>query len=120
MHILKNAHVVLSRMKTHEVLMSDSVAFSWSCEIRDNDNRDPYCIWRILSNEGLSPSCIDLSFDKFGAINGTVFGFLFPLFYSFHNFSEFLLFRPEYHWQDLISQHAHLVHQNWYRISFVF
>jgi hypothetical protein len=28
MHILKNAHVVLSRMKTHEVLMSDSVAFS--------------------------------------------------------------------------------------------
>jgi hypothetical protein len=41
------------------------------------------------------------------------------LLYSFHNsFSDFQLFRPEYHWRDLSSQNAHLVHQNWFRISF--
>jgi hypothetical protein len=43
----------------------------------------------------------------------------FRLFYSFHNFSDFQIFRPEYHWRDLISRNAHLVHQNWYRISFI-
>jgi hypothetical protein len=34
--------------------------------------------------------------------------------------SDFQLFRPEYHWRDLSSRNAHLVHQNWYRISFAF
>jgi hypothetical protein len=33
---------------------------------------------------------------------------------------NFQLFRPEYHWRDLSSPNAHLVHQNWYRISFTF
>jgi hypothetical protein len=33
-------------------------------------------------------------------------------------FSDFQLFRPEYHWRDLISRNAHLLHQNWYCISF--
>jgi hypothetical protein len=32
-------------------------------------------------------------------------------------FSDFQLFRPEYHWRDLSSRNAHLVHQDWYRIS---
>jgi hypothetical protein len=31
-------------------------------------------------------------------------------------FSQFI--RPEHHWRDLICRNAHLVHQNWYRISF--
>jgi hypothetical protein len=35
-------------------------------------------------------------------------------------FSDFQLFRPEYHWRDLSSRNAHLVHQNWYRTSFTF
>jgi hypothetical protein len=30
----------------------------------------------------------------------------------------FQLFRPEYYWRDLSSRNAHLLHQNWYRISF--
>jgi hypothetical protein len=42
---------------------------------------------------------------------------LFSAFNIFHNFLDFQLFRPEYHWKDLISRNAHLVHQNWYRIS---
>jgi hypothetical protein len=42
-------------------------------------------------NEGLSPSCIALSFDVFGSISWTLFGF-FGLFYSFHNFSDFNFF----------------------------
>jgi hypothetical protein len=33
-------------------------------------------------------------------------------------FSDFQLFRPEYHWRDLSSRNAHLVHQKWYHISF--
>jgi hypothetical protein len=33
-------------------------------------------------------------------------------------FPDFQLFRPKYHWRDLSSRNAHLVHQNWYRISF--
>jgi hypothetical protein len=41
-----------------------------------------------------------------------LFTFFFPL--------DFQLFRPEHHWRDLSSRNAHLVHQNWYRISFTF
>jgi hypothetical protein len=33
-------------------------------------------------------------------------------------FSDFQLCRPKYHGRDFISRNAHLVHQNWYRISF--
>jgi hypothetical protein len=71
-------------------------------------------------NVGLSPSCIALSFDRFGSISWHSIWVFFRLFYSFHNFSDFLHFRSEYHWRDLISRNAHLVHQNWYRISFIF
>jgi hypothetical protein len=39
---------------------------------------------------------------------------------SFTFFSGFPTFRLEHHWRDLISRNAHLVHQNWYRISFTF
>jgi hypothetical protein len=41
----------------------------------------------------------------------TVFTFLFP---------NFQIFRPEYHWRDQSSRNVHMVHQNWYRISFTF
>jgi hypothetical protein len=66
-------------------------------------------------------SCIALSFDVFGSIpwDSTSIWF-FRLYCSFHNFSDFQLFRPEYHWRDLISPNVHLVNQNWYRISFTF
>jgi hypothetical protein len=30
------------------------------------------------------------------------------------------LFQPQYHCRDLSSRNAHLVHENWYRISFTF
>jgi hypothetical protein len=46
----------------------------------------------------------------------------FPGFlHSFHNFFSRIsnFFRPEYHWRDLSSRNAHLVHQDWYRISFI-
>jgi hypothetical protein len=33
---------------------------------------------------------------------------------------DFQLFRPKYHWRDLSSRNAHLVHQNWLLISFKF
>jgi hypothetical protein len=40
-------------------------------------------------------------------------------FYTVYTiFSDFQIFRPEYHWRDLSRRNAHLVHQNWYRISF--
>jgi hypothetical protein len=42
----------------------------------------------------------------------------FSALLQFSQFFGFQLFRPEYHWRDLISRNAHLVHQNWYRISF--
>jgi hypothetical protein len=35
-----------------------------------------------------------------------------------HFLPDFQLFRPQYHWRDLISRNVHLVHQNWYRITF--
>jgi hypothetical protein len=35
-----------------------------------------------------------------------------------HYFGLSSFFRPEYHWRYLSSRNAHLVHQNWYRISF--
>jgi hypothetical protein len=34
------------------------------------------------------------------------------------DFSVFQLFWPEHHWRDFSSRNAHLVHQNWYRVSF--
>jgi hypothetical protein len=64
----------------------------------------------ITSSYSINPST-DLA-----QFHGTVC--FFRLFYSFHNFLDFQLFRPKYHWRDLISRNAHLVHQNWYRISF--
>jgi hypothetical protein len=39
----------------------------------------------------------------------TVFAFAFP---------DFQIFRHEYYWRDLIGRNAHLVHGNWYHISF--
>jgi hypothetical protein len=70
-------------------------------------------------NEGLSPSCIALSFDGFGSISWhTIWVFFSALIESSQCFLDFQLFRPEYHWRDLSSRNAHLVHQNWYRISF--
>jgi hypothetical protein len=61
-----------------------------------------------------------LSFDEFGSIHGIVFDlsaliqFLSCCFF----FSDFQLFRHEYHWRNLSSPNAHLEHQNWFRISF--
>jgi hypothetical protein len=68
-------------------------------------------------NEGLSPSCIALSFDGFGSISWHSICF-FSAFVQFSQFfsSDFQLFRPEYHWGDLSNRNAHLVHQTWYRI----
>jgi hypothetical protein len=34
-----------------------------------------------------------------------------------HNISDFHFFRPGHHWKDIICRNAHLVHQNWYRVS---
>jgi hypothetical protein len=70
-----------------------------------------------FQNEGSSPSCIALSFDEFGSISCQSIWF-FRLFYSFHTFWDFQVFQPEYHWRDLISRNVHVVHQNWYPISF--
>jgi hypothetical protein len=52
------------------------------------------------------------------------------VFYSLLSFCElhltpfhdtiFVFFWPEYHWRDLSSWNAHLVHQNWYCISFTY
>jgi hypothetical protein len=39
----------------------------------------------------------------------------FSLFFFLQIFNFFGL---KYHWKDSISRNAHLVHQNWYRISF--
>jgi hypothetical protein len=40
--------------------------------------------------------------------------FIWRLFQFLHFvFSDFQLFRPEYHWIDLSSRNAHLVHKNW-------
>jgi hypothetical protein len=70
-------------------------------------------------NEGSSPSCLALSFDRFGSISwNSTFSALLQFSHFF--FSDFHLFRPEYHWRELISRNAHLVHQNWHRISFTF
>jgi hypothetical protein len=60
-------------------------------------------------NEGLSPSCIAQSFDGLAQFHGTVFGFFGSLQNCFRIFNFF---------SDLSSRNAHLVHQNWYRISF--
>jgi hypothetical protein len=49
-----------------------------------------------------------------------VFAFSALIQFSQFFFSHFQLFRPEYHWRDLSSRNAHLVHQNWYRINFTF
>jgi hypothetical protein len=65
-------------------------------------------------NEGLSPSCIALSFDGFGSICGV---FRALLQFS-HFFPTFQLFRSEHHWGDLVTWNAHLVHQYLYHISF--
>jgi hypothetical protein len=75
-----------------------------------------------IYNEGLSPSCTALSFDGFGSISWHSIWFLAFFFLQLHNFifSDFQLFRPEYHWRDFINRNAHLVHQNLYRISFTF
>jgi hypothetical protein len=40
--------------------------------------------------------------------------------FSHFFFSDFQLFRTEHHWRDLSCRNAHLVHQNWERISFTF
>jgi hypothetical protein len=45
---------------------------------------------------------------------------VFSALLQFLQFFGIPTFRPEYHWRDLISRNAHLVHQNWYRISFIF
>jgi hypothetical protein len=44
--------------------------------------------------------------------------FVLALLQFSHFFRVSNFFRPEYHWRDLISRNVHLVHQNWYRISF--
>jgi hypothetical protein len=44
---------------------------------------------------------------------------VFSALIQFSIFSpDFQHFQPEYHWWDLSSRNAHLVHQNWYGISF--
>ena len=44
----------------------------------------------------------------------------FSALFQFPQFFGFLTFSAECHWRDLISRNAHLVHLNWYRISFIF
>jgi hypothetical protein len=68
-------------------------------------------------NEELSSSCIALSFDRFHSISWHSVWF-FQIFHNSHIYSHFQFFRLEYHCQDWISRNAHLVHQNWYRISY--
>jgi hypothetical protein len=71
-------------------------------------------------NKGLSPSCIALSFDGLwlNFMAQYLLGFFFPALIQFlHFFFGFPTFSA---WRDLSSQIAHLVHQNWYRISFTF
>jgi hypothetical protein len=80
----------------------------------------PHSFINLSQNEGLSPSCITLSFDRFGSISWHSICFFPPrLLYSFTFWEDFQLFRPEYHWIDLIVE-MHLVHQTWHRISFTF
>jgi hypothetical protein len=43
----------------------------------------------------------------------------FGSFTAFPIFSDFKLYWPEHHWRDFISRNGHLMHQNWYRISFI-
>jgi hypothetical protein len=70
-------------------------------------------------NEGLSPSCIALFFDRFGSMSWHSIWFSSDGSFSFHIFSlNYQLFRPEHHWRDLSSRNVHLVHQNCSRISF--
>jgi hypothetical protein len=66
-------------------------------------------------NEGLSPSCIDLSFDGFGSISWHSIWY-FRLFLTIFGLPTF--FRPKYHWRDYSSRNAHLVHQNGKHICF--
>ena len=54
--------------------------------------------------------------------------FLAPIFWHyidyFHrvllSYFGFPTFRFEHHWRDIICRNAHLVHQNWYRIRFIY
>jgi hypothetical protein len=66
-------------------------------------------------NEGLSPSFIALSFDGFDSISWHSVWF----FFSAHiQFSQCFFGFPTFSARVLSSRNAHLVHQNWYRISF--
>jgi hypothetical protein len=71
-------------------------------------------------NEGLSQSYIhvDLSFDGYGSCSWQIIWFSssYTVFTIFSQ--DFQLFWTQYHWRDLRSWNAHLVHQNWHRISF--
>jgi hypothetical protein len=64
----------------------------------------------LSKNEGLSHSCIALSFDRFGF---TFMAFCFGFYWVLHSFkkkSDFQLFRAEHHWRVLISRKAHNLH----------
>jgi hypothetical protein len=70
-----------------------------------------------FQNEGLSPSCIALSFDDFCSIPRRSVWLFFLSLYSC-NISYFQTFLSEDHLRDLICRNAHLVHQNLYCMNF--
>jgi hypothetical protein len=47
-------------------------------------------------------------------------GSLLPFLSYFQHVFRFPTFRPERHRRDIIGGNVHLVHHNWYRISFMF
>jgi hypothetical protein len=82
-------------------------------------------LWLRITHKFISkpPSCIDLlaiSFGGFSSISCHSIWVFFGSYTVFTIFDGFSTFWRECHWRDLISRNAHLVHQNWYRISFTF
>jgi hypothetical protein len=81
-----------------EINLQNFISFSWQINsyLYAQASIEALCFWTVETLR------------DFGSYTGFTF------------FSDFQLFRPEYHWRDLSSRNAHLVHQNWYRISFTF
>jgi hypothetical protein len=101
---------------------------TWSNSMfMENFDHVPSCIyipidtlkWYRVTYIYLPHACIALFFDGFGSISWHSICF-FRLLHSFHNFffriSNF--FDPST--TEESSRNVHLVHQNWYRISFTF
>jgi hypothetical protein len=69
---------------------------------------------KFISKRRIISLTIALSFNRFGSILVTLFGFHPTAFSEFSNFFfRFSKFLSEFHWRDLSSPNEHLVHQNW-------